>query len=260
MTKMDLMRKKYKHKYKAVFCDVDGTLVSNKFDGKLTKKVQDSILKAKNKISVGIATGRALERVTFLFDELGLKNPCIINGGAQIVHPVSRKILWENTILPQDLRNITSIVNRIQGKVWVVDNDKEKLFSSHMSIKKPISFFIPKIQEKKADMIIRKLSTSRTLALTKVVAYKKGCIALHITHVNATKKHASIKLAEILNLNRHDIIGVGDGHNDYPLFKACGLRVAVENAVPGLKKIADYVAPSVNDDGVAHVIEKFVLN
>jgi hypothetical protein len=41
---------------------------------------------------------------------------------------------------------------------------------------------------------------------------------------------------------------------------ACGLKVAMGNAVPELKAIADYIAPSVTDDGMATVIEKFILN
>jgi hydroxymethylpyrimidine pyrophosphatase-like HAD family hydrolase len=32
------------------------------------------------------------------------------------------------------------------------------------------------------------------------------------------------------------------------------------NAVPELKKIADYIAPSVENDGVIDVMERFVLN
>lgn len=41
---------------------------------------------------------------------------------------------------------------------------------------------------------------------------------------------------------------------------ACGLRVAMGNAVDDLKAIADYIAPSVDDDGLAEVIEKFILS
>lgn len=257
---MNEVRKKYQQKYKAIICDIDGTLVCNKRNGKVSNKVHSSILKAKKRVSFGIATGRALHNVTFLFDELGLRKPCIINGGAQIVHPVSRKILWERPILPRDFKNITTVINKFQGKIWIVDNDKEKLYNRELLVKKPISFFIPRIQEKKADMIIRKLSYSKTLAINKVVAYHPGCIALHITHVNATKKYASLQLAQFLNVKSDEIIGVGDGYNDYPLFNACGLKVAIGNAVPGLKKAADFIAPSVNEDGVADVLEKFVLN
>ncbi len=260
MSKIELMGKKYKHKYKAMLCDIDGTLVTNKYNGRISKRVYDSIINAKKNVKIGIASGRALDRVTFLFKELGLKGPCIINGGAQIVNPVSRKILWERQILQKDLKNITSIVNQLTSKVWIVDNNREQIYTQNLNLRKPISFFIPRIQEKRADMIIRNLSHYHSLALTKVVAYHQGCVALHITHSQATKKYAALKYAELIKVTKADIIGVGDGYNDFPLFKACGLRVAVGNAVPGLKKIADYIAPSVNDDGVAHVIEKFVFS
>jgi hypothetical protein len=41
---------------------------------------------------------------------------------------------------------------------------------------------------------------------------------------------------------------------------ACGLKVAVGNAVEELKEIADYIAPPLEEDGVADVINKFVLH
>ena len=40
---------------------------------------------------------------------------------------------------------------------------------------------------------------------------------------------------------------------------ACGLKVAMGNAVDDLKAIADYIAPTVDEDGVADVINKFIL-
>lgn len=253
------MGKKNKQKYKIILCDIDGTLLSNNKNGKISKKIRDTIIRAGNDITVGIASGRHLDGVTGIFSELGLKKPCIINGGAQIVNPVTRKILWEKPILPKDLKNITSLLNKTADKIWVVDNNKEKLYTKNMSIKKPISFFIPKIQEKRADVLIRNLSRYHTLSLNKVVAYQKGMIALHITHAGASKKHAALKLAEFLNVKQSEIIGVGDGYNDFPLFKAVGLKIAVGNAVAELKKRADYVSGSVDDDGVADVFSKFIL-
>jgi len=53
------------------------------------------------------------------------------------------------------------------------------------------------------------------------------------------------------------MVGVGDSYNDFPLLMACGLKAAMGNSVKEILDIADYVAPSVNDDGLADVIEKF---
>ena len=55
------------------------------------------------------------------------------------------------------------------------------------------------------------------------------------------------------------MIGIGDGYNDFPLLMACGLKIAMGNAVEDLKAIADFIVPSVEQDGVAHAINRFIL-
>jgi HAD superfamily hydrolase (TIGR01484 family) len=250
---------KSKRIYKALVVDVDGTLVSNEFGGKISQKVRETIIKSRAHITFSIASGRPLERVTFIFDELGLKNPCIVSGGAQIVDPVTRDILWEQPILPKDTTIVTAALATLPNKIWVIDSQKESLFDRKMPVKRPLSFFIPRILEEKADALIHYLSPRKNVSVTKVVAYHEGCVAIQINHAKATKQHAITKLAELLQIKDVDIIGVGDGHNDFPLFEACGLKIAVGNAITSLKEKADYVAPSVSEDAIAHVIEKFIF-
>ena len=56
------------------------------------------------------------------------------------------------------------------------------------------------------------------------------------------------------------MIAVGDGLNDLPMIEYAGLGVAMENAPDGVKESADYItARTNNEDGVAEVLEKFVL-
>ena len=50
---------------------------------------------------------------------------------------------------------------------------------------------------------------------------------------------------------------MGDGYNDFSLLMACGLKVAMGNAVEELKSIADYIAPTVENDGLSNVIAKY---
>jgi hydroxymethylpyrimidine pyrophosphatase-like HAD family hydrolase len=82
---------------------------------------------------------------------------------------------------------------------------------------------------------------------------------LDIVSEHASKLHGVVDVAKLMHLSTHEIIGVGDGYNDFPLLMACGLKIAMGNAVPELKAIADFVAPTVDEDGVATVIEKFIL-
>jgi len=52
---------------------------------------------------------------------------------------------------------------------------------------------------------------------------------------------------------------MGDNENDISMIKFAGVGVAMGNAEEFVKKQADYVALSNEDDGVAHVIEEFIL-
>ena len=56
------------------------------------------------------------------------------------------------------------------------------------------------------------------------------------------------------------MIACGDGYNDLTMIQFAGLGVAMENAVLPLRKIADYITDSNDDDGVGKVVEKFMLS
>jgi hydroxymethylpyrimidine pyrophosphatase-like HAD family hydrolase len=84
-------------------------------------------------------------------------------------------------------------------------------------------------------------------------------IDVHITHAQATKQHSIQVLIESLGLDSSEVIGIGDSANDLPIFKATGHRIAMGNAEAILKGQADEIAPHVDDDGLAQIIEKYFL-
>lgn len=51
---------------------------------------------------------------------------------------------------------------------------------------------------------------------------------------------------------------LGDQLNDESMIKMAGLGIAMENAVPEIKALADYITASNNDDGVAKAIYHFI--
>ena len=70
-----------------------------------------------------------------------------------------------------------------------------------------------------------------------------------------------MKLGEMLGIKREEIIAIGDNGNDLSMIEACGLGVSMANGRDFLKAKAQYVTQNDNNhDGVAEVIEKFVLN
>lgn len=71
---------------------------------------------------------------------------------------------------------------------------------------------------------------------------------------------AVLKLMKHLNITPEETVGIGDGYNDYPLLQAVGYKVAMHNAHDELKNIADFIAPSIDEDGLSVVIEKVLSN
>ena len=84
--------------------------------------------------------------------------------------------------------------------------------------------------------------------------------SIHVTNADATKQLAVGRLAEIMKIKTLEIIGIGDSYNDFSFLMACGLKVAMGNSVKEIKEIADYIGSSYQEDGVARIIEKFILN
>jgi hydroxymethylpyrimidine pyrophosphatase-like HAD family hydrolase len=58
-------------------------------------------------------------------------------------------------------------------------------------------------------------------------------------------------------IRREEVMAIGDHVSDASMFEAAGLRVAMANADPELKAVADYVTRSNADDGVAVALERF---
>ena len=66
------------------------------------------------------------------------------------------------------------------------------------------------------------------------------------------------KLLNYLGMSADQMICCGDGFNDLTMIEYAGLGVAMENAQPILKKTADYITKSNDEDGVLLVINEFM--
>lgn len=66
-------------------------------------------------------------------------------------------------------------------------------------------------------------------------------------------------LTQRYGINRDEIIAIGDNENDHSMIDYAGLGVAMRNAEESLKKSADYITLTNDEDWVAEVINRFVL-
>lgn len=88
--------------------------------------------------------------------------------------------------------------------------------------------------------------------------YRSEPFFLEILTKGIDKAESLERLLQKLNLSREQLIACGDGYNDLSMIKYAGLGVAMKNAVLPVRKAADYITFSNDEDGIAHVIEKFM--
>ena len=82
---------------------------------------------------------------------------------------------------------------------------------------------------------------------------------LEVVPPEVSKGKALAFLGETYHIEAAEMIAVGDNFNDLDMIEFAGLGVAVENAPEDIRAAADFIAPNNDEEGVACVIEKFLL-
>ena len=83
---------------------------------------------------------------------------------------------------------------------------------------------------------------------------------MEIVAEGCSKASGVERLIEYMNLTKDEVMAIGDHTNDIEIVSMVGLGVAVGNATPKLKEVADYVAKGEVEDGVIEAINKFLFD
>jgi Cof subfamily protein (haloacid dehalogenase superfamily) len=253
--------------YKALFLDVDGTLIPYDYDALPSDVVCNAIQEAQKHVTICLVTGRGLGFVRPILNKLQIHSGYVVlNTGAVIVDLASDTVVHDQTL---DKSEITQIMKLLKNETinFYLKTDidgiahKNGYFDAGTQFEKAYMLMTQEEHsEEIIDKILSQLSRFTSINAFKTVHKDSTKFGLNITHINATKLHGVQFLLEKLQIQREEVIGVGDSYNDFPLLMASGLKVAMGNAIDDLKAIADYTAPPVTEDGVATVINKFIFN
>jgi Cof subfamily protein (haloacid dehalogenase superfamily) len=82
---------------------------------------------------------------------------------------------------------------------------------------------------------------------------------IEVTSPDVSKGRALATLADYYGIAQSEVMAIGDQDNDIDMIEWAGLGVAMGNASPGAKAVADYVVPSISEEGAAWAIEYFIL-
>lgn len=247
--------------YKAVISDIDGTLAPVKLHSRLSPEVVAAVqLFIKKGYFFSVATGKPFSLIEHVVEQLKLTSPVIVDNGAAIYDPITKQPLVDFTIDDKVALKLLQFVraNSTEYRVSCRSRNWERINSlpPHDPVRK---FIILDLPLHKTESLISELhDLFPQLHIVKTSSdLGTEYNAIYISSGDATKQHAVLQLSHLLGIHTSEIVGVGDHYNDFPLLMACGMKVAMGNAVSELKEIADYIAPSVEDNGIVDVLNRF---
>jgi Cof subfamily protein (haloacid dehalogenase superfamily) len=268
-------------KFKAIVSDFDGTLVGK--DRKVAQPVIDAVQKwLQSGRHFTIATGNQFVHMNHIYKELSLKDPQILRGGTEIIDPTTGQFVWREYIPYKTAKDIIDYLqnNSVHYHAEADDNTVYTFDGKEMwypgvkfqHIQTLPQKDISKIVILQKDRTYPEIDSERTELFVKekiIPLYEKQMnihqsITPHstswdITSKKANKQFAIEQLVHLLKISPSEIIGIGDSPNDIPILSASGYKVVMGNtSSEELRKIADYVAPSFTENGVATVIQKFL--
>lgn len=259
---------------KLLAMDIDGTILPSKFI--ITDRIKNTIQKVIEKgVKVVLVTGRMHKSSTFIAEELGISTPIISYGGALVQD--NKEILFSKNIPNSKIKEILDSIKDFNSQINIYIDDeiysecKTPVLVDYCE-KRNIKFKISPLDdlpkkdatkllaigknEKETDQIVKKLQQNWEDELCIVKSLPTFC---EIINKNASKGDAIMYLANKWDIKQNEIMAIGDQDNDIKMLEVAKIKVAMGNASEGLKKIATYIAPDVEEDGAAIAIEKFIL-
>lgn len=106
----------------------------------------------------------------------------------------------------------------------------------------------------------KKGEVERRLADLPVSCAWSGANSMELSHPLATKANGLRSVCRRLGIPMEETMAMGDSGNDITMLQAAGLGVAVANAPPEVRQVADAVTGTSEEDGAALAIERFVLS
>ncbi len=262
---------------KMVVTDIDGTILKKDFT------VSNNVINAineltKKNIKVVLATGRMYCAAIKIAKILNISTPLVCYQGALIKNSCNdKKTLYVDPVKPnlaleilQELKNKNIHTNLYLNDELFCEHDNDII--KDYTNKRLIPY---KIVENLLDLDLNN-QVNKILAIdpdTKLIEnltcelqekYKNSLYIVRstknfceISSKNSNKGTAVRFLSNLFNIKKDEILAIGDEDNDIDLLKSAKVKIAMGNASENLKKEANYITKSIDEDGFAFAVEKY---
>ncbi|MEJ2617760.1 MAG: HAD family hydrolase [Ignavibacteriaceae bacterium] len=269
-------------KIKIVVFDLDGTLLAD--NGTIGEDTRSLIKKLKEyDVRFTFATGRLHSAITYMAEDLGLKVPLVSLDGSLIKSYPEGKTLFESFVKKRHVKKALDYVKQYTLNIalchadaiyyteenYIITQLMEKFGARYEQVDSYDDYFDQTLEisiagDNKNFMkyIWERMSFPYSFGLKS--SYFKSHRHDNIYYVEIRKKNASkgsgmLRLLKYLKLKPNQAAVVGDWYNDISLFKTKAFKVALANAVPEIKRMADLITErSNNEDGTAEFLERLL--
>lgn len=262
--------------------DVDGTVAGN--DRQVSSVVRAAVAAAQARgVSVTLATGREFRSAQRFARDLGLSTPLICSQGAVIKDCVTLDVLQHvplsGTLAAEAITMLhdtgVCVIANIDDKLYIVEdgpgfanfarrwgtpNPEHVVVAPNLAAvtretppTKVMFFGDPSIVDREFARISDHFGEALAFVRSDVTVGEMIAPGL-------SKGIALATVADRLGVERDHVIAIGDEENDVPMLQWAGLGLAMGNAPDAVKRMADAVIPSVDEDGVAWAIDRYILN
>lgn len=267
--------------YKMIVLDLDGTLTNR--DKVITDHTKHMLIEAQKRgTRVVLASGRPTYGVVPLSEQLQMEKYegyiLSFNGGI-IMDCRTHEVVFQKKLPKEANGRIAELAKRegvdlltYEGPAIITDNAEcpyAKLESKINGLRirqvedmaAYLNFQVPKFLMMDDGDYLALVEGRVKAALGKNFSvYRSEPYFLEILPRGIDKANCLAQLLDQVNIRQEEVIACGDGYNDLSMIQFAGLGVAMENAVLPVRNAADFVTYSNNDEGVAYVVEKFLLN
>ena len=262
--------------YKLIAADMDGTLLNN--NAEITPRTRDALHRV---IEAGVlfvpSTGRPMAGMRQVLAAFDYDLPLILFNGALAVTAKSARTLFSKglnyacaeLIYAQGIRRGYPVV-AWAGERLFVDCETEEI-TTYQRITGTVPVLTPDTRPMRPygvtkilwilppEDAARQQAEMRALLGSCVNCHTSQPHLLEFVDAGASKGLALAALGAAYGINQSEMIAIGDGFNDASMLEYAGLGVAMGNAPAAIKAMCQYIAPSNDEDGVAAVIERFIL-
>lgn len=255
---------------KAVFFDIDGTLVSFQTH-RVSPGVLDGLRRLRtNGVKLFIATGRHRKSTgpaadAFPFDGFITVNGQFCFAGGQVLrrNPIPRPVV-ERQVELLDAAKAPCLFLGEQGTMLINQDPRTDVFPSQLNLSLPDPVPSSRVLEQEIYQMTAFFTKEEELAAGDAFFPGLDVMRWHPAFVDVIapgggKDHGMDAVLEHFGFDLSESMAFGDGENDLPMLRHAHIGVAMGNADEFVKKQADYVTDSVDEDGILTALKHFEL-